>query len=81
MTENRNADAGNPLDGRVNAHNPTVEGELERRRILWNALLDRGGPREVPPRVLRDLGIYGGAQGIWIDKGRTSNWNRWQKQQ
>jgi putative restriction endonuclease len=25
----------------------------------------------VPPVVLRELGIYGGAQGIWIDKKRT----------
>jgi hypothetical protein len=73
VTDERNDDAGKPLHDRVNEHDPTVEGELERRRNMWNALLDRGGPREVPPRVLRDLGIYGGAQGIWIDKGRTSS--------
>jgi len=53
------------------ALDPRVEKELEHRRTMWGALLERGGPREVPPRVLRNLGIYGGAQGVWIDKNRT----------
>ena len=30
-----------------------------------------GGPRGVTPQVLRELGVYGGAQGVWIDKART----------
>jgi putative restriction endonuclease len=25
----------------------------------------------VAPKLLRDLGIYGGAQGVWVDKART----------
>lgn len=45
--------------------------ELALRRERWNLLLERGGPKEVSPDSLRDLGIYGGAQGIWVDKVRT----------
>jgi putative restriction endonuclease len=26
----------------------------------------------VTPQLLRDLGIYGGAQGVWVNKERTS---------
>ena len=54
------------------APDPRVEKELEHRRSMWDALLERGGPREVPPGVLRDLAIFGGAQGVWVDKSRTS---------
>ncbi len=35
---------------------------------MWNALLAEGGPTQVPPNLLRALGIYGGAQGIWVNK-------------
>ncbi len=45
--------------------------ELAYRRERWNLLLRRGGPKKISPFVLHDLGIYGGAQGIWIDKART----------
>ena len=45
--------------------------ELTHRREVWNVLLKRGGPKEVSPNILHDLGIYGGAQGIWVDKART----------
>lgn len=38
---------------------------------MWNLLLEKGGPNGVAPEVLRTLGIYGGAQGIWVDKART----------
>jgi len=44
--------------------------ERERRVGLWRSL--RGlGSDDVPAAILRDLGIYGGAQGIWVDKART----------
>jgi putative restriction endonuclease len=45
--------------------------ELEYRHKMWAGLIQQGGPLGVLPGVLRDLGIYGGAQGIWVDKLRT----------
>jgi len=50
-----------------------VQQEMEYRRGMWNSLLKVGGPKGVAPGVLRDLGIYGGAQGVWVDKARTSS--------
>ncbi|MBN1203148.1 MAG: HNH endonuclease [Anaerolineae bacterium] len=47
--------------------------ELEYRRAMWRELLERGGPTGVAPSVLHELGIYGGAQGIWVDKERTKS--------
>ncbi len=45
--------------------------ELAHRQERWNLLFQRGGPKKVSPAILHDLGIYGGAQGIWVDKART----------
>jgi hypothetical protein len=45
--------------------------EHDRRMGLWSRLLQAGGPERVAPARLRELGIYGGAQGIWVDKSRT----------
>ena len=46
-----------------------VTQELERRLGIWRVL----GPTDsVEPQRLRQLGIYGGAQGIWVDKKRTA---------
>lgn len=50
----------------------TIIQEVADRKALWNHLLERGGPKEISPAILRALGIYGGAQGIWVDKARTS---------
>jgi putative restriction endonuclease len=50
-----------------------VEQEREHRRGMWQSLLASGGPYGMLPRVLRDLRVYGGAQGIWVDKARTSS--------
>jgi putative restriction endonuclease len=49
----------------------TVAEEHRHRRELWHGIqnLDLGA---LDPLALRDLGIYGGAQGIWVDKRRTS---------
>lgn len=49
-------------------------GEQERlhRREMWERLRAAGGPKAVAPSVLRELGIYGGQQGIWVDKARTA---------
>ena len=46
----------------------TLHLELQRRRLLWESLTARGGPSDIPPGLLRELGIYGGAQGIWVNK-------------
>lgn len=48
-----------------------VEQERERRREMWSELSQGTGPTGVTPRTLRKLGIYGGAQGIWVDQART----------
>ena len=48
-----------------------VAGELEWRRTTWRALLDRGGPADIERGVIRQLGMYGGAQGVWVDAART----------
>lgn len=45
--------------------------ERTHREQLWRDLIERGGPRDVEPGLLRELGVYGGAQGIWVDKQRT----------
>lgn len=48
-----------------------VRQEAEYRKRMWVSLLKAGGPKGVSPAILRDLGIYGGAQGVWVDKVRT----------
>lgn len=48
-----------------------VKQELKRRIGMWNTLLAAGGPQHVQPSLLRELGMYGGQQGIWRDKQRT----------
>ena len=47
--------------------------EREYRRALWADLARLGGPQGVSPAELRRLTIYGGAQGIWVDKARTGS--------
>src|SRR5215207_1790959 len=44
--------------------------ELRHRLRLWAELKERD-PGNLEPKLLRDLGVYGGAQGIWVDKNRT----------
>jgi hypothetical protein len=48
-----------------------IREEHDRRMGLWSRVLQAGGPTSVAPTRLRELGIYGGAQGIWVDKART----------
>jgi hypothetical protein len=45
--------------------------EFEHRLSMYAKLLDAGGPIAVTPGVVRELGIYGGASGIWNDVART----------
>lgn len=58
-------------NSRVISAAPVLD-ELEHRESMWQSLLAAGGPENVAPGLLRELGIYGGAQGVWIDKVRTS---------
>ncbi len=51
----------------------SVEYERQRRMRMWASLENAGGPSQVQPTLLRDLRIYGGAQGIWVDKRETMN--------
>ena len=44
--------------------------ERRHRYDLWG-ILSAEGATDVAPSRLRELGIYGGAQGIWVDKTRT----------
>ncbi len=48
------------------------QSEYERRRALWSEL-ERHDMTALEPRVLRDLRVYGGAQGIWVDKTTTGD--------
>jgi putative restriction endonuclease len=45
--------------------------ERARREAMWASLQAAGGPNGLSPRLLREVGVYGGAQGIWIDADRT----------
>jgi len=54
------------------ADHSAVEAEHKHRIELWERLNESGGPNGVAPKLLRELGIFGGAQSIWIDKARTA---------
>ena len=49
-----------------------VASETNRRLELWTAL-SKERLDDIEPARLRDLGVYGGAQGIWVDKARTAS--------
>jgi putative restriction endonuclease len=53
----------------ISLASPAAE-EKERRLRLWRSAKNLSSD-EVSAASLRDLGIYGGAQGIWVDKART----------
>jgi putative restriction endonuclease len=51
---------------------PADEGvlvERSRRSAIWARLVGAGGPSAVEPRLLRELGIYGGAPGFLGGQG------------
>ncbi|WP_369272576.1 HNH endonuclease [Streptomyces sp. R11] len=56
------------VDGRPT----TVEGERAWRLAVWSHLQLTEDLSQVPPGVLRAFGVYGGGQGIWMDKARTA---------
>lgn len=49
----------------------SAESELKRRDQMWQSLVAHGGPHSVAAGMLRELGIYGGMQGVWVDKEHT----------
>jgi hypothetical protein len=49
----------------------TVEDERKRRLNLWADLKQRGLAARARPEDLRRSRIYGGAQGVWVDKDQT----------
>lgn len=49
----------------------TSDGERAWRLALWDHLKGTNNLEQVPPQTLRDLGVYGGGQGIWVDTRRT----------
>ncbi|GGQ63832.1 HNH endonuclease [Streptomyces flaveolus] len=55
------------VDGRPT----TVEGERAWRLAVWSHLQLTEDVSQVPPGALRAFGVYGGGQGIWMDKART----------
>ena len=50
-----------------------VETERQRRLSLWHQIAQEQDLNSIEPQRLRELGIYGGAQGIWVDKLHTAN--------
>ena len=50
-----------------------VETERQRRLHLWHQIAQEQDLKSIEPQRLRELGIYGGAQGIWVDKLHTAN--------
>jgi putative restriction endonuclease len=51
---------------------PDVASEKDRRLTLWRTLISEDID-DIQPKRLRDLRIYGGAQGIWVDKTQTAS--------
>jgi len=51
--------------------NSDIATELNRRKELFAKLLNLGGPFSVATESIRNLRMYGGAQGIWVDQEYT----------
>lgn len=49
----------------------TAAEERSRRLAIWAELRRNPEWPDLPPRTVRALGAYGGAQGVWVDKERT----------
>jgi putative restriction endonuclease len=61
----------------ISQHSPEkimtdIEKERERRLTLWHEI-EKEDLNSIEPKRLRALGIYGGAQGIWVDKVHTAS--------
>lgn len=64
--------SGDYVIDQTSTRNQQLLDELERRRVLWDELKAHG-LMDLDPQDLRALGVYGGQQGIWVDKNRTAN--------
>jgi hypothetical protein len=51
----------------------SVESEIARRFDAWNQLQSSPNWPILTAAEVRDLGLYGGASGVWVDKERTSD--------
>lgn len=51
---------------------PAIKSELDRRLRLWSQLKALGGPDLVEPRLIKQLGIHRGQQGIFRNAEETS---------
>lgn len=60
-------------DGGSQVDRETVTQEREYRQSLWCEIQKRSAQRNLTSVDLRELRVYGGAQGIWIDKDRTAS--------
>jgi hypothetical protein len=49
-----------------------IETEITRRLDAWNRLQESPNWPLVTAQEVRDLGLYGGASGVWVDKSVTS---------
>jgi hypothetical protein len=49
-----------------------VISERDRRLSLWHSISNED-LENIAPNQLRNIGIYGGAQGIWVDKTHTAS--------
>jgi len=55
----------------------TPEEEILWRESMWAELQSLPTWPDVQPAVLREMGLYGGAAGIWLDKTKTSSIGPW----
>lgn len=53
--------------------NSSVESEITRRLDAWNELQRSPNWPLVSAQEVRDLGLYGGASGVWVDKDTTAS--------
>ena len=51
----------------------SIELEISRRLDAWNILQKSPNWPLVSAQEVRDLGLYGGASGVWVDKAKTSS--------
>lgn len=49
--------------------------EFLRRESMWNGIISGGGPHDVTAGLIRQLGIYSGARGIYINQEITKSVN------
>ena len=48
-----------------------IQNEITWRLNIWSELFGEKKDRGISPSIIRELNIYGGAQGIYVDKNRT----------